>query len=225
MNLLDWLLVLLVVAYALSGYWQGFVTGAFATDRAAARRPVRHLAGPAGPRRRRPLAVGVPRRAVHRHPVRDHRPGDVPVRRREGARQDHLAAGPGASTPSAVPRSSALAVLLVAWALGVAVRGPGSARSPPRSATRRCSPRSTRRCRPAPARRSRPSTPWSAPASSRATSSRSPASRSRRSARRRGGSSRDPDVVDAEAACSRSTATTRAAGASRAPASSSPTTG
>ncbi|WP_067438656.1 MarP family serine protease [Nocardioides jensenii] len=31
MNLLDWILVLLVLAYALSGYWQGFVTGAFAT--------------------------------------------------------------------------------------------------------------------------------------------------------------------------------------------------
>ncbi|HRK46075.1 MAG TPA: serine protease, partial [Nocardioides sp.] len=31
MNLLDWLLIVLVVAYALSGYWQGFVTGAFAT--------------------------------------------------------------------------------------------------------------------------------------------------------------------------------------------------
>ena len=31
MNLLDWFLVLVVVAYALSGYWQGFVTGAFAT--------------------------------------------------------------------------------------------------------------------------------------------------------------------------------------------------
>lgn len=31
MNILDWLLVLLVLAYALSGYWQGFVTGAFAT--------------------------------------------------------------------------------------------------------------------------------------------------------------------------------------------------
>jgi S1-C subfamily serine protease len=30
-NLLDWLLLLLVLAYALSGYWQGFVTGAFAT--------------------------------------------------------------------------------------------------------------------------------------------------------------------------------------------------
>lgn len=31
MNLLDWLLIALVVAYALSGYWQGFITGAFAT--------------------------------------------------------------------------------------------------------------------------------------------------------------------------------------------------
>ena len=31
MNLLDWLLVGLVALYALSGYWQGFVTGAFAT--------------------------------------------------------------------------------------------------------------------------------------------------------------------------------------------------
>ena len=31
MNVLDWLLLVLVLAYALSGYWQGFVTGAFAT--------------------------------------------------------------------------------------------------------------------------------------------------------------------------------------------------
>ncbi|RNL62178.1 serine protease [Nocardioides marmoriginsengisoli] len=31
MNLLDWCLVLVAVAYALSGYWQGFITGAFAT--------------------------------------------------------------------------------------------------------------------------------------------------------------------------------------------------
>jgi S1-C subfamily serine protease len=30
-NALDWVLVVLVVAYAVSGYWQGFVTGAFAT--------------------------------------------------------------------------------------------------------------------------------------------------------------------------------------------------
>jgi S1-C subfamily serine protease len=31
MNFLDWCLVLLVLLYALSGYWQGFVAGAFAT--------------------------------------------------------------------------------------------------------------------------------------------------------------------------------------------------
>ncbi len=31
MNLLDWCLLLIVIAYALSGYWQGFITGAFAT--------------------------------------------------------------------------------------------------------------------------------------------------------------------------------------------------
>ncbi|WP_246383350.1 MarP family serine protease [Nocardioides stalactiti] len=31
LNILDWLLLVLVAAYALSGYWQGFVTGAFAT--------------------------------------------------------------------------------------------------------------------------------------------------------------------------------------------------
>jgi S1-C subfamily serine protease len=30
-NLLDWLLIVLVLAYAVSGYWQGFITGAFAT--------------------------------------------------------------------------------------------------------------------------------------------------------------------------------------------------
>ena len=31
MNLLDWLLIGLVLTYALSGYWQGFITGACAT--------------------------------------------------------------------------------------------------------------------------------------------------------------------------------------------------
>jgi S1-C subfamily serine protease len=30
-NLLDWALLLIVVLYAVSGYWQGFITGAFAT--------------------------------------------------------------------------------------------------------------------------------------------------------------------------------------------------
>ena len=31
MNVLDWILVLVVIAYAVSGYWQGFISGAFAT--------------------------------------------------------------------------------------------------------------------------------------------------------------------------------------------------
>ena len=31
MNFLDWFLVVLVLAYAISGYWQGFIAGAFAT--------------------------------------------------------------------------------------------------------------------------------------------------------------------------------------------------
>ena len=31
MNFLDWCLVVLTLAYALSGYWQGFIAGAFAT--------------------------------------------------------------------------------------------------------------------------------------------------------------------------------------------------
>ena len=31
MNLLDWVLLVVVVLYAVSGYWQGFITGAFAT--------------------------------------------------------------------------------------------------------------------------------------------------------------------------------------------------
>ncbi len=31
MNVLDWVLVVVVVLYAVSGYWQGFITGAFAT--------------------------------------------------------------------------------------------------------------------------------------------------------------------------------------------------
>ena len=31
MNLLDWVLVVIVLLYAVSGYWQGFITGVFAT--------------------------------------------------------------------------------------------------------------------------------------------------------------------------------------------------
>ncbi|HEX6876957.1 MAG TPA: MarP family serine protease [Nocardioidaceae bacterium] len=31
LNVLDWILILVVLAYAVSGYWQGFISGAFAT--------------------------------------------------------------------------------------------------------------------------------------------------------------------------------------------------
>src|SRR6476646_5474343 len=31
MNFLDWCLILLTVVYAISGYWQGFIAGSFAT--------------------------------------------------------------------------------------------------------------------------------------------------------------------------------------------------
>ncbi len=44
MNILDWCLVALVGVYALSGYWQGFVTGAFATAGLLLRRPLRRVA-------------------------------------------------------------------------------------------------------------------------------------------------------------------------------------
>ena len=94
MNLLDWLLVVLVLAYALSGYWQGFVTGAFATGGAAARRALRRLAGAARARRRRPsllVSLGALFIVIL---CRLARPGAAAVRRREDPRPDPLAAGP-----------------------------------------------------------------------------------------------------------------------------------
>ena len=53
MNLLDWLLVVLVLAYAVSGYWQGFVTGAFATAGLLLGGLLRGLAGAGRAGRRR----------------------------------------------------------------------------------------------------------------------------------------------------------------------------
>ena len=94
MNLLDWLLVVLVLAYALSGYWQGFVTGAFATTGLL-------LGGLFGVWIA-PIALGDanPSLLVSLGALfivilaASLGPGAAPVHRRQDPRQDHLAARP-----------------------------------------------------------------------------------------------------------------------------------
>ena len=89
MNLLDWLLVVLVLAYALSGYWQGFVTGAFATAGLLLGGLFGVWLAPDRARRREPVAAGLARRAVHRDPVR-----------RRSARRCSSSPAPGSATGS-----------------------------------------------------------------------------------------------------------------------------
>ena len=60
MNVLDWCLVALVGIYALSGYWQGFITGAFATAGLLLGGLARHLG------RARSRSVTPPRRCGSR---------------------------------------------------------------------------------------------------------------------------------------------------------------
>ena len=62
MNVLDWFLVVLVLAYAVSGYWQGFIAGAFATGGLLLGGLLGIWLAPAAARRRRPGAVGLARR-------------------------------------------------------------------------------------------------------------------------------------------------------------------
>ncbi|MFW6773649.1 MarP family serine protease [Nocardioides sp. CPCC 205120] len=122
MNWLDWVLLLLVGTYALSGYWQGFITGAFAT----AGLLVGGLAGIV----LAPLVLG------------DAEPGlwvslgalfivillasigQASFQYLGSRARDHVTWQP-ARVVDAVGGAalSALAVLLVAWALGVAVSG------------------------------------------------------------------------------------------------------
>ena len=104
MNVLDWFLVVLVLAYAVSGYWQGFIAGAFATGGLLLGGLLRHLAGPAAARRRRPGAVGVPRGAVRGAGLRVVRAGDAAVRRRPDPRHGSPGSRPAPSTRSAAPR-------------------------------------------------------------------------------------------------------------------------
>lgn len=122
MNLLDWLLVLLVLAYALSGYWQGFVTGAFAT--------VGLLLGGLGGILLAPVVLGQlePSLAVSLGAlfvvILCASLGQA-LLQYAGARVRERITWQPARALDAVGGAllSALAVLLVAWALGVAISG------------------------------------------------------------------------------------------------------
>ena len=146
-NLLDWLLVALVLAYALSGYWQGFVTGAFATAGLL-------LGGLIGVWLA-PIALGDanPSLLVSLGALfivilsRVAGPGGVPVRRRPAPRPDHAGSPSAPSTPSAAPRSARWPCCSSPGRSGVAIAGSGIWRDHadgPRVGG--AGPRSTRRC-------------------------------------------------------------------------------
>ncbi|KRA29916.1 MULTISPECIES: MarP family serine protease [unclassified Nocardioides] len=136
MNVLDWLLVLLVLAYALSGYWQGFVTGAFAT--------VGLLGGGLAGILLAPVVLGSldPSLAVSLGAlfivILCASLGQA-VLQYAGARVRERITWQPARAVDAIGGAllSALAVLLVAWALGVAISGTriGSVTSTVRSST------------------------------------------------------------------------------------------
>ncbi len=200
MNLLDWLLVVLVLAYALSGYWQGFVTGAFATTGLLLGGLFGVWLAPGRPRRRQPVAAGLARRAVHRDPLRVAGPGAC-FQFAGSQIRDKITWQPVRAIDAVGGAAlSAVAVLLVAWALGVAISGSRIGGDHPdgpqldgaRPGRRGAAGVGRRRAAGA-------STTWSAPASSRATSSRSPPSGSSRSVPAPSGCSSDPDVERAAA--------------------------
>ena len=178
MNVLDWVLVVLVLAYALSGYWQGFVTGAFATTGLLLGGLFGVWLAPVALGNASPsllVSLGALFIVILAASLGQ---GLLPVRRRAAARQDHLAAGAG---PRRGRRRRAVRGRRAARGVGAGrgdLRLGDRRRSPPPCAARRCSARSTRCCRSRPAGCCRPSTTWSARRSSRATSSPSPPSRS-----------------------------------------------
>ncbi len=122
MNALDWLLLLLLAAYALSGYWQGFITGAFAT--------IGLLSGGLGGIVLAPIVLGSldPSLAVSLGAlfivILCASLGQA-VLQYAGARVRERITWQPARALDAVGGAllSALAVLLVAWALGVAISG------------------------------------------------------------------------------------------------------
>ena len=122
MNLLDWLLVLLVIAYAVSGYWQGFVTGAFAT--------VGLLAGGALGVFLAPLVLGAasPSLAVSVGAlfivILCASLGQAGLQYLGSRVRAHITWQPVRAVDAVGGAAlSSVAVLLVAWALGVAISG------------------------------------------------------------------------------------------------------
>jgi S1-C subfamily serine protease len=123
MNLLDWLLLLLVAAYALSGYWQGFVTGAFATTGLL-------LGGLVGVLWLAPIALGEANPSIWVSlgalfiVILSATLGQAFLQYAGARIRDKISWQPVRAV-DAVGGSvlSAAAVLLVAWALGVAVTG------------------------------------------------------------------------------------------------------
>jgi S1-C subfamily serine protease len=121
-NVLDWLLVVLVAAYALSGYWQGFITGAFAT--------IGLLSGGLGGILLAPLALSSfePSLAVSLGAlfivILCASLGQA-ILQYAGARVRERITWQPARALDAIGGAllSGLAVLLVAWALGVAISG------------------------------------------------------------------------------------------------------
>ena len=219
-NGLDMPPVVLVLAYAVSGYWQGFVTGAFATGGPAPRRPLRRLGRPRLLGNADPSVLGLARCAVHHAALRLARAGLLQY---AGARiRDRITWQPVRALDAVGGAAlSVVAVLVVAWALGVAVRGEaalgqqGDPRSEVLGRVNAVMPASAVSCSPA-------STTSSAPPSSRATSSRSRPSASSGSARRPRASRATPSGAAAAQRAQDPRRQPVRPRASRAPASSTP---
>ncbi len=183
-NVLDWLLVVLVLAYALSGYWQGFVTGAFATAGLLLGGLLGVWLAPIALGDADPSLAGLAGCAVHRDPGGLARAGDF--FQYVGARiRDRITWQPVRAI-DAIGGAALSAVGGAARRLGARrrdLRRRGSAASPGPVRSSAVLAKVDEVCPPPRVSSSTRSTTWSAPPSSRATSSRSHRSGSWRSAR------------------------------------------
>ncbi len=103
-NVLDWFLVVLVLAYAVSGYWQGFIAGAFATGGLLLGGLLGIWLAPRLLGDAEPGPLGVARRAVRGAGLRVVRAGRPAVRRRQDPRRGSRGSRSVPSTRSAERR-------------------------------------------------------------------------------------------------------------------------